>query len=174
MTKFWDWVRENLCVHDVSFENQFFDAEIELYSCRKKLSIPEHFRRMEETFTRRNLYAAVMKACGTHKLQKDALWFHVNVIDQAVWSEEEYRKYPYPLSYSEQPLEILFKRMEKFPAAQAGTTYVGLIDERKKWLLLLEKSGYSRELNQADFQIRFFGSQSLCKTARSFLKQKVD
>ena len=169
MNAFWRWLQESLFTHDF-FDNKFFPHEVELYSHQPSVALSNHLLHMEEQFTREDLYRAVMKACGTHKLKRDGLWFHVNIIDQCVWSLEEYRRYPYPLPPSEKPLGTLFWRIEKYPADQAGTTYLGLLSDDKKWLLLIEKGA---DFQGADFKIRFCGSEALCKTVRSFLKTKA-
>ena len=174
MVELWNWLEENLFTHNY-FDSKYFPHELMLYSHAPRLQISEHFEQMETQFSRENLYRAVMKTCSTHKRNRNALWFHVNVVDQAVWILEDYQRYAYPLPPREKPLARLFQRMEEHPADQGGTTYVGLLSDDKKWLLLLERCGQPMITRgeQADFKISFYGSQELCKTVRSFLKQKA-
>ena len=174
MNVFRKWLQENLFTHDF-FDNKFFSHEIELYSHQPLSTLQKHLQLREEKFTHENLYRPVMKACGVHKLKRDGLWFHVNVVDQCVWILEDYKRYPFPLPHSEKPLGTLFWRMEKYPAEQAGTTYVGLLSDDRKWLLLIEHGAESIETlhHESDFKIRFCSTEALCKTVCSFLKTKA-
>lgn len=166
--EFWKWLQENLFTH-LSFDNKFFPDEVVIYAHQSRVSIPQHIQAMEEEFTKEDLYGAVMKACVVYKMQRDALWFHVNIVDLAVWVFEDYKPYPYPLSYPEKPLSTLFERMVKYPADQGGVTYLGLLSDSRKWLLLLEHECHS---DGTSFKIRFLGPDYLCKTVRSFVKTK--
>jgi hypothetical protein len=168
MPELWKWLEQNLFTN-LSYQNKFFPHEVVLYSDEPYMPLTRHLQRMEEQFTKAELYGAVMKACATYKFNQDALWFHVNVIDRAVWALEDYKEYPYPLPYSEKPLATLFRRMEKYPADQSGLTYVGLLSNSRKWMLLIEHRAHS---DGSDFNIYFCGPEYLCKTARSFLKTK--
>jgi hypothetical protein len=175
-SEFAKWLQENLFTDfAIFFDSKIFPSEVVLYSRQPVVRVSEHLQRMQELFTREDLYRAVMKACDVHGRERNALWFHVNLIDQAIWELDDYKKYPYPLPHSERPLSTLFWRLEKHPAAERGTTSVGLLSQDKKWLLLIEHGAdsYYTGREEADFKIRFCGSEDLCKTVRSFLKTKA-
>ena len=170
------WLRENLFTHyEFYFDNKLFPCEVVLYSNQLIVDVSEHLQNMEKLFTREDLYNAVVKACETLKRKTNAYWFQINIIDQAVWTFEGIKKYPYPLLYPEKPLATPFWQLEKYPAEQRGTTYIGVLSEDVKWLLLIEHgvdAAYTLR-EETDFKIRFLGPDYLCKMVSSFLKTKA-
>ena len=158
MQEFKDWLRQNLFLNDF-FNREWYQDEVIVFARRAPYSLVEDFvHKANEPvpFSREQLFRAVMKTCGQHRLERNAIFFHIQVHDNCAFTIPLIEKRPYP------PRQMpLFEMYEKLQDV-VGTTYCGLLGQNKDWLLLFE--------HEKEIRIDFFADGAVCDTLRRELK----